>query len=644
MSAGKPPADGPTPQTRVSARWRLAIRVGLPAAALLVVVLLISAFEKPVQLPDDGVIVISNAQVSTGADLGRPGEFVRLPYQWDAHHPGEQGSAAFTATFELAETPNEPWCLQFPKIGNAYEVRLNGSLLESRGDLHEHDREDYSLLPRCVALGTAPRPGTNQLTIAVRADRGRDAGMSKIIVGPTRLTRDQFERRHNWVLISTTAITAFSLGVGLLALGFWRSRTASLTEERGRDKALYLYAALAELTGAAASGASLVGSPPMPWPWWGAIWNTTLGASICLITLSCVEIADWGNGPYAGRLRRWLAALVLAGPAMSYAAFGFGAMWALTLWYSALGITVAGFAGLFVARAIRGATLEHQLVCVAIVANLAAGVHDFHAVQSASNYLHVSMLVYTSALFDLTLGAIVILRFRAANEQVRELTRTLTVRVADRERELGESYLQLEQLARQQERLKERASILRDMHDGVGAHLSMALRQIESGRLSKDELLPPLRDALDQLKLTIDNVNLPAGDVASLMGNLRYRLGPRIESSGIHLDWSVEPLAPIDRLDVQAMRQLMFVLFEAISNALQHSRASELRIEARETHGGIRVRVVDNGNGFEVTSSWERGLLTMKSRAARIGAHLDIQSGPGGTAVGVVIPREPATG
>jgi len=245
-------------------------------------------------------------------------------------------------------------------------------------------------------------------------------------------------------------------------------------------------------------------------------------------------------------------------------------------------------------------------------------------------------------LFDLALGAIVIVRFRAATRRTRELTLTLVERVADRERELGESYRKLELLARQQERMKERASILRDMHDGVGAHLSMVLRQIESGHVAREELLPPLRDALDQLKLTIDNVNLPAGDVASLMGNLRYRLGPRIEASGILLEWKVEPMERIDRLDGQAMRQLMFILFEAISNALQHSGASTLQVEAGEADGGVAIRTVDNGVGFDVASSWERGLLTMMDRAQRIGARLEIASEPGETRVEVRIPRREA--
>ena len=641
MDEGQRQGREATPPARASTGWGAALLIGLPALLLVALALLISASEKAGLLSEGSVLVVSSAHVAVITGGERPAERVTLPYQWDSHHPGERGSATFEASFDLPQVPVEPWAMQFPKIGNAYAISLNGSPLERWGSLDAHDGADSSLLPRHMPLGTLLRAGTNELTITIRADRGRDAGLSQIIVGPASMIREDVEHRYNWIVVSATAVTAISLGVGLLSLGFWRSKAAKIGDVPRPDEALYLYAALAELTEAVAAGASLVGSPPVPWPWWGAVWNTTLGASVCLMTLACVEIARWGGTPHARRLRRWLAALVLVCPVTTYASLGLGAAWAQTLWYSALGITVVGFALLFLTRSLRGAALEHHLLSIAIVANVFAGFHDFYAFRGAGDYLHITTLVYSSILFDLTLGAIVILRFAAANEQVRELMRTLSDRISERERELGESYRKLEQLARRQERLTERASILRDMHDGVGAHLSMALRQIESGRLSKEELLPPLRDALDQLKLTIDNVNLPAGDVASLMANLRYRLGPRIEASGIRLHWNVDPLDPVDRLDAQAMRQLMFVLFEAFSNALQHSRASELRVEAGETDEGVRVRVIDNGVGFDLGSSWERGLLTLKNRAEHIGSVLDIRSAPGkGTCVEVVIPRK----
>ncbi len=78
-----------------------------------------------------------------------------------------------------------------------------------------------------------------------------------------------------------------------------------------------------------------------------------------------------------------------------------------------------------------------------------------------------TLLRYSSILFGLTLVYIVILRFRAASAQVRDLLVNMSQRVAQKESELALSYQRMEQLAREQERALERSRILRDMHDGV---------------------------------------------------------------------------------------------------------------------------------------------------------------------------------
>ncbi|MGH8849282.1 MAG: hypothetical protein ACREXQ_18835, partial [Polaromonas sp.] len=55
------------------------------------------------------------------------------------------------------------------------------------------------------------------------------------------------------------------------------------------------------------------------------------------------------------------------------------------------------------------------------------------------------------------------------------------------------------------------------------------------------------------------------GDVTALLANLRYRLEPRFAASDIELQWGVDLLEPVERLDAQAMRQLQFMVFEALS-------------------------------------------------------------------------------
>jgi hypothetical protein len=130
-------------------------------------------------------------------------------------------------------------------------------------------------------------------------------------------------------------------------------------------------------------------------------------------------------------------------------------------------------------------------------------------------------------------------------------------------------------------------------------------------------------------------MHLPAGDITALLANLRYRLEPRFAASDIELQWDVDLIEPIARMDGGAMRQLQFMVFEALSNVLQHARASVLRIEAHATAGGALLRIIDNGRGFDPAIPFRKGLQSMHERAAAICAQLSVTSDAGGTRVEV---------
>ena len=139
-------------------------------------------------------------------------------------------------------------------------------------------------------------------------------------------------------------------------------------------------------------------------------------------------------------------------------------------------------------------------------------------------------------------------------------------------------------------------------------------------------------------KLSIDAINLPPGDITALLANLRYRLEPRFKASDIELKWDVDLLPPLLRLDHKAMRQLQFMVFEALSNVLQHAHASVLRIELHATvQGGAQLLVIDNGCGFELDRVKRRGLGSLRERAAAIDARIEIVSEPGNTVVEIVL-------
>jgi signal transduction histidine kinase len=117
--------------------------------------------------------------------------------------------------------------------------------------------------------------------------------------------------------------------------------------------------------------------------------------------------------------------------------------------------------------------------------------------------------------------------------------------------------------------------------------------------------------------------------VGALLAALRYRLAPRFDASGIALEWAVDELVPVERLDAQAMRHLQFLLFEAISNVLQHAQATVLRIEAAMLGATVRLSVIDDGRGYDVA----RAPRSLHERAQAMGVRLVLESRPGRTVV-----------
>ncbi len=569
-----------------------------------------------------------------------------LPYGWDFHHKGHSGVARFTLEFDGTPTDGDLWALYFFRLGNAYSVRLNGTLLEQNGatQLGTSDTSDYAKVPRLIRIPPSVLKARNVLEVVLRCDSGRRAGMPEVWVGTTQTVEPLYRTEFALRVGGSAVFTVFSLVVGAFAAVLWLTQTDPRPEYRGMRDNLYLYAALAEFSWAFFIGDTLIERPPLPWTGWSVLVNLVLGVWLSAVLLLCHAIAGWEQHPASRWTRRLALALVLASPAVGYYTVSGPLPQLLTAWQTVFALVFVASTALFVAQAVRRANTMHRLVALALMVNLPIGIHDFYIMRFADSFSSHALLRYSATLFGLALGAIAIDRFRRANLRVRDMLDTLAVRVEDKELELSQSYQRMEQIAREQERTQERSRILRDMHDGVGSHISAAIRQLQSGQSNPQDVLLTLRDSLDQLKLSIDALNLPPGDVNALLANLRYRLEPRFRSMGLALEWAVVPLDHLAHLDASAMRQLQFILFEAFSNVMQHAHASVLRIEATPTvepRGGnapaVRIQICDNGCGFDATATQCKGLNSMRERAKAIGAQLHIHSRPGETVVEILL-------
>ena len=568
---------------------------------------------------------------------------VQLPYHWDRLHKGQAGEATFDMRFRLDELPLVPYGLYLPRLGNVYEIRLNGVLLQRNGDLQKEDGPDFAKVPRYIAVSPGLLHADNLLRVSIRADVGRRGGLSPLMLGPEDEVQPLYRSAYRLRYTGSMAVVILCLLTGFGSLALWATQVdpsvPGRRRRRRRDR-LYLFAGVAQLCWTVSVSDAILENPPLPWPWWGMVATVASTAWVCSMTLFCIEVANWSRLPAVKWLRRWLGLLVTASALAATGALAKGHPALLTLLYAASGLTAAVFVVLFVLKAARGSSRSHKIVTVALLLNTAVGLRDLYVFRLSPAYGENTWLRYSSVLFGLALAYIVIMRFRTASHQVRALLANMADQVSQKEQALQLSYQRVEQLAREQERVSERTRILRDMHDGVGSHISTAIHQLQSGRASDAEVLHTLRDSLDQLKLSIDAMNLPSGDITALLANMRYRLEPRFLACGIALQWDVDLLEPVSRVDANAMRQLQFMLFEALSNVLQHARADSLCIAARPVGPqgrGVQLQIIDDGHGFDVAKPKRNGLLSMQQRATALGMGLSLTSIPGRTVVEITI-------
>lgn len=192
---------------------------------------------------------------------------------------------------------------------------------------------------------------------------------------------------------------------------------------------------------------------------------------------------------------------------------------------------------------------------------------------------------------------------------------------------------------------KERQRIARELHDQVGSQLVNAMMLFDAQEDKTHPVVQSLEQCMLDLRLLVDVMSDQKGNLAEKLGTLRHRLQPVLDKRGIQLYW-VMNAEPAEQLPTgMRARELCRLVQEAISNVLQHSKASQLMVELRPfvegRDGDWLLRVVDNGVGLQQSARdgyVGRGLAHMKRRAAKAGGTLSIVSeGSSGTQIIVVV-------
>lgn len=196
-------------------------------------------------------------------------------------------------------------------------------------------------------------------------------------------------------------------------------------------------------------------------------------------------------------------------------------------------------------------------------------------------------------------------------------------------------------------REEERRRLRNDLHDGVGPSLAAIA-------LQADVLATRLRDADgahgEQAVLIRDRLRETVADVRSVSHGLRPPILDQIGLSAAlrQLVAGLETIrgeAQVDELDgLPAATEvaLYAIAAESVANAVKHSAASRLRIDAQRDDGVVRLSVSDNGRGLPAHPKAGVGLTSMRERAAEVAGVLEHKSAAGGgTSVVLVLPLDP---
>lgn len=242
------------------------------------------------------------------------------------------------------------------------------------------------------------------------------------------------------------------------------------------------------------------------------------------------------------------------------------------------------------------------------------------------------------AFITLSIGALIYLisLFGQALNSARLTEAAIKVRF-----DLADTHAKLQKIEHKKTLEQERQRLMQDMHDGLGSSLISALRVVERGKMDCTELALVLKGCIDDLKLAIDSMEPVDKNLLLLLATLRFRLGPRLESAGIKLQWQVGNVPIVEWLDPKSALHILRILQEAITNIIKHTTSTEVNVSTRLEDGWVLVMIADNGRGFDLAKGFAskgKGLSGQKYRAAAIGAEINWKSNNTGTCLTLKLP------
>ena len=192
----------------------------------------------------------------------------------------------------------------------------------------------------------------------------------------------------------------------------------------------------------------------------------------------------------------------------------------------------------------------------------------------------------------------------------------------------------------------ERRRLLDDLHDDIGAKLLTLVHSLE-----RPEQADLARSVVQDFRDVVSRSHQDACTLLQALGQVREETEARLEACGSRLDWQQHPDTPDPDLDEAQTLHLFRIVREAVTNALRHGHATQVRMRVLAITDELLFDVTDDGPGLPAVAppatgapaagmnAPGRGIAGMRSRAQALQGSIGWESGTlGGTKVVLRFP------
>lgn len=575
-------------------------RAWLPRVLILVVTVLLLIFG-----PD-----VLNAPIPSGATkldraelhmTGHQPVTVSLPHRWPRGAPAGPVRARYV--FDLpAASSQEPRVLLIPTARLEMRARVDGAVLQRNTPRPSGEGAGFAVLMNLPQ-------GGEQLEIFLE----RDAGIMTGYLSPIYIaTESQLgEGAWRWIMgdgvMRTVALAVHMLMVFAITL-VWLSR---------RNDPIFgwlFFLGVGSLFNVLAASA-LAPEALAPLQPYVILLTSAMGFGMVGLALAIID------APRPG----WVRLGVVAAPVLLCLLAGLGGL-PLAFWVAISVVTMAigamGAGLLLLGGGLRPTEWDRMVLSVPFLLTACFSIRDIGVVLGlvdaaflVTSYARTLILV---AVLVLLMGRLV----RSLNglDRANELQR---LKLMEQGAELSRLHQREQARMIHQTREEERQRLMRDLHDGLSGHLVSIIALAEKDDADQQAIEGSAREALEDLRLVINSLDVEDGDLRLALAGFRERLEPRLRRLGVALDWSMEDLPEVSGVTPAGALTILRILQEAVTNGLKHGPARRIGIRGLADGEDHAVLVVVNDLHGDSGPGNGRGMENMRRRARALGG--DVQ-------------------